>query len=144
MIHMYETYGTLTGTIESENVSAAQAYLTYEHDGELIRMERYLDPWATGVVDALDWYLDGDGHRYKVRAITNRELTADELKLLSEEVSGQNSDGLGEGFEQQDFAWQEDLDCTDCDRVYGNGCGDCGGMISFDWQTNKLEWVKVR
>ena len=36
--------------------------------------------------------------------VDGRELTEQELEKLSDWISGQNSDGLGEGFEQQDFA----------------------------------------
>ena len=63
--------------------------------------------------------------------VTNRELTPDELKFVSEWVLGQNSDGLGEGFEQQPFASYE------CDEET-DGYGDPDWvMASFDWEKNE-------
>ncbi len=146
-IHVYETSGHLTGIIESENFIAAQAYLTYDHTGKPLNMEQYLDQPLRDAVEMLEWQLDGNGCDYKVRAITKRALTHDELDKLSSEVSGQNSDGLGEGFEQQAFAERHDGECGECSGCeYGDGCedDDYAGMISFDWQTNKLPWTKVR
>lgn len=142
---LYQTTGTLTGYIESENVAKAQAYLTDDD------MTRYLTsdsdtPWAKDVVEHLEWQLDGDGHRYKIVAFALRELTEDELRQLSSWCSGQNSDGLGEGFEQQPFAEQHDGECGECPGCeYGGECDDdYSGMISFDWEKNKLEFVRVK
>lgn len=140
---VYRTFGTLTDSIAYENVPAAQAYLKLDHEGKPLNMQQYLDPPLGGVIELLEWDLKGDGYNYDITATSKRELTQDELKQLSSEVSGQNSDGLGEGFEQQDFAWSEEDDCT-CD---GDGWGSCdcenGHMISFDWQTNELKWTRV-
>ena len=157
----YMTSGVLTGTIAPENVAAAQAYLQQDP------MHVYLDEPLQGVVLFQQWQLDADGHSYKVIAVCNRELTEDELKLLADNTSGQNSDGLGESFEQQDFAWDEDesyeencgycsgrgtvttyeneeLEDKDCEECDGSGTfesEDDGRMISFDWQTNDSHYV---
>ena len=161
---LYETKGHLTGTIAPENVSAAQAYLTEPN------MADYLDEPLRGVVLFQQWQLDANGHDYKVIAVTNRELTEAELKLLADNTSGQNSDGHGEGFEQQDFAWDEDesyeencgycsgrgtvtevddgditeRDCDECDGAGVFGADGEGRMISFDWETNDCTYVRVR
>jgi hypothetical protein len=141
---VYRTSGKLTGTIEAENVSTAQRYLTHDHDGAPIDMAQYLDPPLKGVVELLEWSLDGNGHDYTITAFALRELNNAELKQLSEECSGQNSDGLGEGFEQQAFAEQRDGACGDCDDcANGYECEQSYGMISFDWQTNDLPWTKI-
>lgn len=155
---IYETKGTLTGTIAPENVSRAQEYLT-EDD-----MTQYLDDELKGVVLFQQWQLGADGHHYTVIAVTSRELAEDELKLLADNTSGQNSDGLGESFEQQDFAETHDEgeeDCDDCegggyiisDEGLSAGCERCDGqgfferenygMISFDWQTNDSTYTLV-
>ncbi len=160
---VYETKGHLTGTIAPENVTAAQAYLTEPN------MADYLDEPLKGVVLFQQWQLDANGHDYKVVAVTTRELTEDELKLLADNTSGQNSDGHGEGFEQQDFAWDEDepyeedcgycsgrgtvtsyeneeledKDCEECDGAGTFESGEDGHMISFDWQTNDSKYVLV-
>jgi len=132
---IYENKGTLTGTIEPENVSEAQRYLQFNHDLTPADMEQYLDPPLKGVIDSLMWHLDHDGHHYRVVAFANRELSDAELEQLAGEVSGQNSDGLGEGFEQQGFAetgeeWDEDEETST--------------MISFDWKTNDSKFTRVK
>lgn len=135
----YRTTGTLTGTIDRENVGEAQAYLT-EDD-----MAKYLDPPLEGVIAVLQWNLHADGHNYHIDAYALRELTDEELVLLSQECSGQNSDGLGESFEQQDFAWEED-ECDEDDDCPGGcegyGC-ESGRMIHFDWESNELPWSRI-
>jgi len=64
------------------------------------------------------------------------------LNMISEWVSGQNSDGLGEGFEQQDFAEciEEDGYYDDEDEYYEE---DSYHMASFDWKTNKYQFRRV-
>lgn len=145
MTAIYETRGQLTnGGIEPENVAKAQAYLTNDHNGKPLNMQQYLDPSLEAVI-LLRWFLDGNGLDYRVEAICSRELNDDELKALASEISGQNSDGLGEGFEQQDFAWNEEgHDCdSDCDECDGYGCEDGGVMVSFDWKTNDSTLTRI-
>ena len=137
MTAIYRTTGTLTGTIEAENVSAAQAYLT-EYD-----MTQFVDDSIKPAIARIEWNLHADGHNYHVEAICHRELTADEQRVLSEWVSGQNSDGLGEGFEQQEFAWVEEGDPHWDPRSEEWYEDSDGYMISFDWKTNKLPWTRV-
>jgi hypothetical protein len=149
---IYRISGTLTGIIEPENVAEAQAYLTDDD------MTQYLDDSIAKRIEHVEWKLEADGHAWSVTAFATRRLSEDEQRVLSEWVSGQNSDGLGEGFEQQDFAWDEDEE-TECYECRGTGsiicdddgyelsedCDMCGGsgthesdgrMISFDWKTN--------
>jgi hypothetical protein len=133
---LYRSTGKLTGTIEPENVAAAQEYLDEP-------MAQYLDPPLQGVVEVLTWTLDGNGRDYRVDAFALRELTEAELKKLAEEVTGQNSDGLGEGFEQQAFA-EEETECGECGGCEaGWGCDEPGNMISFDWKTNDSAFTRV-
>ena len=160
---LYRTSGVLTGTIEAENVAQAQAYLTDDD------MTQYLDK-ECGPIEHIEWKLEADGHNWSVTAYTQRELTDDELKALSSWISGQNSDGLGESFEQQDFAWdQEPAEEQDCSYCHGRGtvtefvdeeltekdCEECDGsgyfeeqddgrMISFDWETNDCSLERVK
>lgn len=135
----YRTSGTLTGTIEPENVGVAQEYLTSDD------MTQYIDDSIASAVFHVAWNLHADGHNYHIDAFCVRELTQDEQRVLSEWCSGQNSDGLGEGFEQQDFAWNTEGECGDCEGCSeGYECDDEGGsMISFDWQKNELPWTLV-
>ena len=132
---VYRTHGTLTGTIERENLAAAQAFLTQAN------MTEYIDPSVEDVVQFVEWTLEHDGHHYTVTVMTTRDLTADESSAISGWISGQNSDGLGESFEQQPFAEQGDCgECEGCDEF--TEC-EAYGMISFDWPTNKSLLTKV-
>lgn len=131
MTAIYRTEGVLTGTIERENLAEAQAYLT-EDD-----MTQFLDEPLKSAVALIRWNLNSDGNSYYVEAICHRELDDAELKQLADWTSGQNSDGLGEGFEQQDFAWDRG-DSYDDDEY-----DEDGSMISFDWQTNDSTFERV-
>jgi hypothetical protein len=166
---VYRTTGKLTQTIERDNVGEAQAYL-HQHD-----MTGYVSDNASleGLLEFVEWNLDGNGRDYSITVVANRELNDDELKRLSSECSGQNSDGLGESFEQQDFAWiedgEEEVDCHNCDGTGrapyaspavdedddADDCPTCdgvgyfeasdnGSMASFDWKTNELPWTRIR
>lgn len=137
---IYKTSGTLTGTIEPDNIVMAQDYLQNDD------MTQYLDPNLQEVVERIQWTLNIDGHTWFVEAFATRELTEVELKQMSDWVSGQNSDGLGEGFEQQEFAEiRGDRDCG-CPWYTTCGCGsfEDGGMISFDWQTNDCTFERIK
>lgn len=72
----------------------------------------------------------------------NDKLLPATLDKISEWVSGQCSDGLGEGFEQQPFANYEDKDGDYYDgseeEVEPEWC-----MASFDWKTNKYKFTQV-
>lgn len=135
----YVHTGTLTGTIPAEKVGLAQDYLARDD------MTKYFTMWNKDLKDVvlyIRWNLSANGHDYTVEAITTRVLDEAELTVLNDWVSGQNSDGLGEGFEQQPFAeireeggssWSWDDGDEDEDDVYG-------GMISFDWKTNDVDF----
>lgn len=161
---VYQTTGVLTGHIKAENIGAANDYLHEPKMAEYVAANANLE----GLLVWLVWDLAADGHAYTITAVTTRDLDDDELQRLSDECSGQNSDGHGEGFEQQEFAWDEEaVEPRDCDNCQGSGevssgsddeikaCGECGGdgsfddgddgrMISFDWETNKLPWTKIK
>jgi len=58
------------------------------------------------VVKSIEWVLEGEyypDYGY-IELITYEKLEPSILSKISEWVRGQNSDGLGEGFEQQQFA----------------------------------------
>ncbi len=143
---VYRTQGKLTHPIAAENVPAAQRYLELDHDDKPNNMHQYLDAPLEGVIELLEWRLDGNGHDYVVTAFASRELSDDELKQLASEVSGQNSDGLGEGFEQQDFAeWGTggDVPWYSRENPYDDEVNEESGMCSFDWETNDSTFVRV-
>lgn len=141
MLAIYEIKGTLTGTIEPENVAAAQEYLKGPRDDQ--DMTPYLHMWEEWAIEAiphLEWKLEGDGFNWSVRIYATRELTDDEQRVVSEWVSGQNSDGLGEGFEQQDFAEFNSSEQNE----WGDYDEEDWHMCSFDWETNEHKLVRVK
>ena len=74
------------------------------------------------------WYLKDNSSGYFIYE-TSRELTKEELKNLGEGTTGQAADGLGEGFEQQEWA------CYTI--VYNEGDEDEYEdeiMCSFNWK----------
>ena len=91
----YETGFHLEAPVN--DFDAAQAYLSSDD------MTQYIPEELQDVVKDVKWELDDEesGH---ISFKTTRELTAEESKKMSDWIDGQNSDGLGEGFEQQDFA----------------------------------------
>ena len=95
----------------------------------------------TGVISSIKWNLtDIDSGNITFKA--NRELTNEELDWVSNWVSGQNSDGLGEGFEQQDFA---NYNVGEYDRYsdYYDDSEEEWVMASFDWQTNDYKFERI-
>lgn len=134
MTSMYRTRGKLTNPVT--DLSLARAYL--EQDD----MTKYVGTWGDtvaikDVVFDINWGLE-DEETWQVTVVTTRPLTDAESAALSEWISGQNSDGLGEGFEQQPFAETFDRD------QWGDIDEDSYQMASFDWETNPctLELIK--
>jgi len=127
MIHTYTTQGRLMNLVN--DIGAARTYLL-EH-GQDMAQHIYPEQAKPGV-HSVTWDLLND-QSWKVTVIVEGELSAEQSALLSEWISGQNSDGLGEGFEQQPFAEEDDED--DEYSVV---------MSSFDWQTNDCELTLVK
>lgn len=125
-IHTYRTQGSLNNPVNG--LESARAYLKAND------MTEFVDAGLEDVVYHIEWDLV-DEDSWTVTVITTRELTAQESKDLSEWISGQNSDGLGEGFEQQPFAEHCEYD-EDGEEDYQ--------MSSFDWQTNDCELTLVK
>lgn len=117
----YQTSFSLTTDVL--DVAEAQAYLSEDDMTEILK-ERYPDLAAD--VTSIQWVLTDSDCGY-VELETNRSLTDAELARISEWVSGQNSDGIGEGFEQQPFAWYPDAD---------DAYDDTYVMASFDHSSN--------
>lgn len=92
-------------------------------------------------IASIKWKLLDD-QKGKIILITTRELTAVESKAISDWIKGQNSDGLGECFEQQDFAenkdYEENYDEDDEDDDY-YCVNDYYICASFDWRTNNYK-----
>ena len=128
MTATYRTRRKLTYPVS--DLDAARHFLRCEEMG----MEVHIYPADTKVgVHSVTWDLIND-HEWEVTVIADHPLPIEQLKALSEWISGQNSDGLGEGFEQQPFAEHEDEEDED-EVVYH--------MSSFDWETNPCTLERV-
>lgn len=123
------------------DLEAAQAYLL-DDDMEKYAKDDYDIPKSgRDKIEKITWNLTSEQHGY-ISVKTNDYLTEDESAAISEWISGQCSDGLGEGFEQQEFAnymegdeynpyfvEEEAVEFEEHDYV----------MASFDWMSNKYE-----
>lgn len=127
MANTYRTGGSLTEPVT--DLEAGRKYLKAEDMGGMTQFVKHAS--YTGleeVVHHIEWDLLDEG-TWQVTVITHRALTDEESTALSEWISGQNSDGLGEGFEQQPFA--------EHDNEYDDEYDEEGwSMSSFDWQVN--------
>ena len=106
------------------DVEKANKYL-HEDD-----MTQFIDSDLEDFVIHIEWNLTNTMQGY-VEVQTSDIVSIDILERISEWIKGQNSDGLGESFEQQDFALHYHEDTDD----YSNAC--------FDWYTNDYELKPV-
>jgi len=130
----YGTSFTLTNPVNDYN--AALDYLQADD------MTRYLNndlnylglSHLEGKIKEIKWVLEDEQTGYIV-LYTTEPLVQEDLDKISEWISGQCSDGLGEGFEQQDFASGEDFEEYEDEDGYTQ-YEEVNTMASFDWETN--------
>ena len=79
--------------VNEDEIWGAAEYLAREN------MARYYDGKARDHIESIRWRLVSFDDGY-VETVTTQALTDDELDELWSFIEGQNSDGLGEGFEQ--------------------------------------------
>lgn len=104
----YPIYGCpfrLTNPVN--DIRKAQKYLDEDHKGMLDIFNRDTDEYGDNdpIID-WRWYLKDDTSGYFLYQ-TYRNLSDVEIENLGDATLGQASDGLGEGFEQQNFAHYE-------------------------------------
>lgn len=110
MILLYKTDFKLSAPIKEEDFEIAFNYLVEDE------MANYVDDEVrTGLVSMR--YVLTQLDRGTVFIVAKRELTEKELAILKQEIEGQNSDGLGEGFCSQDFA-EHETDNGEYETIY--------------------------
>lgn len=98
--YLYKTNFKLSAPIKEEDFEEAFNYLIEDN------MADYVDDELENSLISMHYVLTqlNGGIIY---IIAKRELTEKELEILKQNLEGQNSDGLGEGFCSQDFAEYE-------------------------------------
>lgn len=132
---MYKYQTTFYLLADVLDLDEAQAYLEEDNmldyfDNEEIKRK----------LKSMTWHLTDCGSGY-IEVIANEELSENELEEISAYISGQNSDGIGEGFEQQDFASYDaallnDRGEIDDSLLYDDDYEEDWVMASFDWNSN--------
>lgn len=130
-MYIYRTYFKLTACVN--DFDEAAKYLKEDNMVQYIKGDITVPEDVQTSIISIDWILKELDSGY-IELKTNKALSAKELESISEWVSGQCSDGLGEGFEQQDFANYQDEGLSGYDE---SDWDDEWIMASFDWQTNK-------
>ena len=112
MLYLYRTNFNLDG--EVNDFQEAYDYLTEDNMTVYLKDDSRIPQEVRDAIVFIEWILDecDCGH---IDLKTNRLMDEKELEFISSYVSGQNSDGLGEGFEQQDFADAYDEDAFNSD-----------------------------
>lgn len=138
-MYIYKTLFNLTACVN--DFDAAYNYLLDDDMTVYLHNDTTRIPQEVrDAVTSIKWILKDECSGY-IELETNRSLSAEELKYISSYVSGQNSDGLGEGFEDQDFA------CYDDEGLSGFDNDDWDNeeiRASFDWQINSYIFEFVR
>lgn len=100
-------------------------------------MTQYLPDDLKKAIIKIDWNLV-DEQSGNITVLSKQELSEEELDRVSDYIRGQNSDGLGEGFEQQSFA-NYNVNDDYAEEEYE----DDWVMASFDWRTNEYKLQKM-
>lgn len=95
--YLYRTYFDLSDDIPDEYWKRARRYLAEDN------MAQYLSGDLSKKIIVIQYDLITNNRGF-INIISNTLLTQKELIELKDELDGQNSDGLGEGFSQQEFA----------------------------------------
>ena len=128
-MYIYRTYFNLIAPVK--DINAAQDYLLDDDMTKYLKEDSRCPGSTAEKIKSIQWILKTEDSGY-VELKTYETLSERELNDISDWVCGQNSDGIGEGFEQQAFACYEDDNYDDYEDEYS----DNFIMASFDWETN--------
>lgn len=131
---LYRTFFKLTNCVK--DIDDAQKYLSEDNMKQYLQYDSRCPEDTFEKIVYINWILTDEDSGY-IELKTTQELSDIELTNLSEWVSGQNSDGLGEGFSQQSFAcYEDDSSYSDDDDYYE----DNFIVAEFDWKTNDYKF----
>lgn len=133
---IYRTLFALTAPVT--DILDANAYLHEEDMTVYLKDDNSISEDVRNAVEKIEWTLKDESSGY-IELKTIRELSDIELKSISEFVSGQTSDGIGEGFESQSFAQYED---EGLNGYEGSDWDDEIITASFEWP-NEFIFEKV-
>ena len=118
---------------------AADEFLHEDDMTKYLKLDLSLSAGARDKVTSIEWQMTTED-KGKIIVVANSHLSESESKEISEWISGQNSDGLGESFEQRDFACYRDRDYYD--NWDDDWYDDEYIVASFDWETNDYELIE--
>ena len=119
----------LGGDFDMDEFNRAKHYLEDEE------MVKYYDGPAEDKLVHIQWILEPNDEGSGFIVVDSKEpLTDEELADVSDFIKGQNSDGLGEGFEQN-FSYYNDDPGDDWYPEYDD-FEEFAQMCSFDWMNN--------
>jgi len=137
--YIYRTHFKLNNPVL--DVLDAQYYLGSSNMTRYLRTDYEYEDLKDDII-SIEWYLEDKDSGY-IELRTIRKFTEGELERISNWVSGQNSDGLGEGFEQQDFASYIMRDGKLLDFNKDEWYDEDLKTAEFDWETNKYKFELV-
>lgn len=122
---------------------AAEEYLLEDDMTEYLKSDLSISASTRDKVKFIEWQLDTESKGHVI-VETNSKLSESESKEISKWISGQNSDGIGEGFEQQDFAiyYEDEYGDITLDMYDEDGKENIEIIASFDWETNDYELIE--
>lgn len=137
---IYRTYFKLDYPVI--NIDDANKYLQSDNMTEYLKNDNRIVNSTKDKIISIKWIMRDDQSGY-IELETNEFMLDIELSVISSWVSGQNSDGLGEGFSQQSFAnyrlEENDWSYDDDDEYYE----DEYVMASFDWKYNAYKFELI-
>lgn len=141
-MYIYRTYFNLVCPVI--DVNEAKQFLLRENMTNYLKSDNKTSKIAQDII-SITWILKNEDSGY-IELESNNEIQDSDLDIISNWVSGQNSDGLGESFEQQDFAcycshdtpnyWEYDEEWEAMAPVDDRDWF----MASFDWKTNDYKF----
>lgn len=148
---LYRAYFNLLANVL--DLDEARLYLIEDDMTPFLKYDDRVSTELSKKIIKIEWILktESSGH---IDLTTEDFLSDEESAIISEWVNDQCADGLGGGFEQQDFAcyyynqtesWKNE---TQYSTRYGNDEDyDDGGdeliTASFDWQTNEYPFILI-